>query len=101
MPGYELVGEEELENIQNIFKHGNGVLFRHGFENLRGMSWCVKNFELAFSERFGVRDALAVSSGTAALKVALPELGKKTRLLHKHSLLWQRLKRLLSVVRYL
>ena len=75
MPGYELVGDEELESIKKIFKEGNGVLFRQGFENLRGASWCVKNFEAEFAKEFGSQDALAVSSGTAALRVALAALG--------------------------
>lgn len=75
MPGYELVGDEELESIKKIFKEGNGVLFRQGFENLRGASWCVKNFEAEFAKEFGSQDALAVSSGTAALRVALAAVG--------------------------
>ena len=34
MPGYELIGSEELAEIQDVFAHG-GVLFRHGFDALR------------------------------------------------------------------
>ena len=34
MPGFELVGQEELESIQEIFADG-GILFRHGFDAMR------------------------------------------------------------------
>ena len=34
MPGYELIGIEEQNEINEVFKNG-GVLFRHGFDELR------------------------------------------------------------------
>ena len=34
MPGYELIGRQEKEEVEKIFKNG-GVLFRLGFEKLR------------------------------------------------------------------
>ena len=44
MPGYELIGNEELEEIQDVFLKG-GILFRQGFENLRNGCYKVKSFE--------------------------------------------------------
>ena len=35
MPGFELIDENELKNIENIFEESNGVLFAHGFDGLR------------------------------------------------------------------
>jgi 8-amino-3,8-dideoxy-alpha-D-manno-octulosonate transaminase len=74
VPGYELIGQDELDEITNIFANG-GVLFRHGFDALRNGVYKVQSFERAFATRFGAADAVAVSSGTAALRVALAALG--------------------------
>lgn len=74
MPGYEVVGQEELAEIQDVFSHG-GVLFRHGFDGLRNDCYKVRDFERAFAQSLGAPHALAVTSGTAALRVALAALG--------------------------
>lgn len=74
MPGYEVIGDEELVEIQDVFSHG-GILFRHGFEALRNNCYKVKEFEQRFAATMGVKHALAVTSGTAALRVALAALG--------------------------
>jgi 8-amino-3,8-dideoxy-alpha-D-manno-octulosonate transaminase len=74
VPGYELIGNEEFQEIANIFDNG-AVLFRHGFDHLRNGVYKVREFEDAFARRLGVDAALAVSSGTAALRVALAGLG--------------------------
>ena len=74
MPGFELIGKEEFKEIQNLF-NDSGILFRHGFDALRNNIYKVRDFEKNFAFRMGVKDALAVSSGTAALKVALKALG--------------------------
>jgi 8-amino-3,8-dideoxy-alpha-D-manno-octulosonate transaminase len=74
MPGYEVIGSEELAEVQDVFTSG-GVLFRHGFDGLRNNRYKVKEFERAFASAMGVNHALAVSSGTAALRVALAALG--------------------------
>lgn len=74
MPGFELLGDEELSSITEVFSNG-GVLFRHGFEGIRNNCFKVRDFELAFAERMKTKHALAVSSGTAALRVALASLG--------------------------
>lgn len=73
MPGYELIGAEEQAEVDDIFQHG-GVLFRHSFDAIRQDRWKVRDFERAFAESLGVPHALAVTSGTAALRVALAVL---------------------------
>jgi len=73
MPGFEVIGAEEQAEIDDIFARG-GVLFRHGFDALRNDCYKVRDFEAAFASYMNVPHALAVSSGTAALRVALAVL---------------------------
>jgi 8-amino-3,8-dideoxy-alpha-D-manno-octulosonate transaminase len=68
------VGAEELAQVEEVFRSG-GVLSRHGFDERRNGCFKVRDFEEAFAARMGVAHALAVSSGTAALRVALAALG--------------------------
>lgn len=74
MPGFELIGNKEKKKINQIFQKSNGVLFRHGFENLRNNNFLTEKFEKKFSEKFNSKYSLAVSSGTAALRVAIASL---------------------------
>lgn len=74
MPGFEVIGAEEQAEVNDVFARG-GVLFRHGFDALRGDCYKVREFETAFASAMRVPHALAVSSGTAALRVALAALG--------------------------
>lgn len=73
MAGFEVIGSEELQEIQEVFASG-AVLFRHGFEPLRNGCFKVQEFESAFADCMKTKNALAVSSGTAALRVALAAL---------------------------
>ena len=73
MPGFEVIGAEEQAEINDIFARG-GVLFRHGFDALRNDCYKVRDFESAFASYMKVPHALAVTSGTAALRVALAAL---------------------------
>lgn len=73
MPGYELLGKEELDLVQAVFDHG-AVLLRHGFDSARGGLYMTRDFEEEFGRRVGAPHALAVSSATAGLKVALRAL---------------------------
>lgn len=75
MPGFELFGEEERQAINEIFDKNGGIIFAHGFDAMRNGVYKVREFERAFAARMGVRHAQAVSSGTAAIKVALQSLG--------------------------
>ena len=73
MPGFEVIGAEERAEVEDVFAHG-GVLCRHSFETLRGDCYKVRDFETEFAGAMGVSHALAVTSGTAALRVALAAL---------------------------
>ncbi len=71
MPGFEVINYKEKKAVERIFTKGSGVLFRHGFENIRKKSYQVKDFEIKFKNKFKSKYSLAVSSGTAALRIAL------------------------------
>jgi len=74
MPGYELIGSEEQAEVADVFERG-GVLFRHGFEDSRNGCYKVAEFERNFINTVNASYGLAVSSGTAALRIALAALG--------------------------
>jgi len=73
VPGFELIGAEERAEVDGLFA-GGGVLFRHSFDAIRNGIYKVRDFEQAFAGAMGVPHALAVTSGTAALRVALAVL---------------------------
>ena len=75
MPGFELIGKEEQEAVNQIFDDG-GILFAHGFDAMR-KNFHIREFEEMATNHFDCKYALAVSSGTAAIKVALTALGIK------------------------
>ncbi|HOL21560.1 MAG TPA: DegT/DnrJ/EryC1/StrS family aminotransferase [bacterium] len=72
MAGREVFGKEELEEVQDVLK--KGVLFRYGFDKEREGVFKVKQFEEEFARYINSKYALGVSSGSAALKVALEAL---------------------------
>lgn len=74
MPGFEVIGAEEQAEVNDVFNRG-GVLFRHSFDALRGDCYKVRQFETLFAKTMKSPHALAVTSGTAALRVALAALG--------------------------
>ncbi len=73
MPGFELFGDEEREQVQQVLN--TGVLMRYGFNGMRGDQWKAKELEEGLAKRMGVKYAQLVSSGTAALTVALASAG--------------------------
>jgi len=73
MPGFEVFGEEEKQQTLEVFD--TGVLFRYEFGPQRNGVYKVREFEQAFANYTGAAHAQAVTSGTAALKVALSALG--------------------------
>ena len=73
MPGFEIFGKEEKEQVVEVLD--SGVLFRYEFAAQRNGVWKVAEFERAFAAYTGAAHAQAVTSGTAALKVALAALG--------------------------
>jgi len=76
MPGFELFGQEEKDQIMDVLD--TGVLFRYEFDEQRRGVYKVKEFEEQFARYTGTRHAQAVTSGSAALKVALIALGVGT-----------------------
>jgi 8-amino-3,8-dideoxy-alpha-D-manno-octulosonate transaminase len=77
MPGFELIGNEENAQLNDIFETSNGVLFPHGFDHLRNGRFRVREFEKKFSEKIGVLHTQAVTSGTVAQLVAMVAMGIK------------------------
>ena len=77
MPGNEIIGIEELKEINAIFKKSNGVLFAHGFDKRRKNIFRVRNFEKNLKNFFKTKYVLCVTSGTAAIKIALKACGVK------------------------
>ncbi|MCB2182138.1 MAG: DegT/DnrJ/EryC1/StrS family aminotransferase [Desulfobulbaceae bacterium] len=73
MPGFEVFGEEEKKEIMDVLD--TGVLFRYEFADQRKGIYKVRTFEENFAKYCGAKYAQAVTSGTAALKVALAALG--------------------------
>ncbi|MFS4415624.1 DegT/DnrJ/EryC1/StrS family aminotransferase [Maribacter sp. 2307ULW6-5] len=73
MPGFELFGEREREQVNEVLQ--TGVLMRYGFDGMRNNVWKARELEEAVAKRMQTRYAQAVSSGTAALTVALQSAG--------------------------
>ena len=76
MPGYELIDNKEFKQITQVFKKSK-TLFRMGFDKQRKGVYKVNDFENKFARKLKSKYALAVSSGTAALRVALSTLNLK------------------------
>ncbi|MCM4166470.1 8-amino-3,8-dideoxy-alpha-D-manno-octulosonate transaminase [Arenibacter antarcticus] len=69
MPGFELFGEKEKAQVNDVLD--SGVLMRYGFDGMRNGHWKAKELEKALENRMQVNHAHLLSSGTAALTVAL------------------------------
>ncbi len=73
MPGYELLDKKEFSQVSDVFLKSK-TLFRMGFESQRKGIFKVKEFEKNFAKKLKSKHALAVTSCTAALRVALATL---------------------------
>lgn len=73
MPGFELFGEAERKELQDVLD--NGVLMRYGFDGMRNGHWKAKELEKELQSKLKVNHAQLVSSGTAAVSVALAVAG--------------------------
>jgi len=74
MPGFELIGEEEKKAVDEIFNKG-GVLSRYGLDAKREKIFRVDEFEKEIAKKMGAKYCLCISSGSAALKLALFAMG--------------------------
>ena len=73
MPGFEVFGDEERKEVQDVLE--TGVLFRYGFDQARNDHWKARSFEAELAERLSVNHCCLCSSGTAALSIALAACG--------------------------
>lgn len=73
MPGFELFGDAERKEVNDVLE--NGVLMRYGFDGMRQGHWKAKELEAALSKTLKVKHTQLVSSGTAAVSVALAVAG--------------------------
>ncbi len=73
MPGFELFGEEERKELNDVLE--TGVLMRYGFEGTRKGNWKAVELEKEIIKTFDCKYAQLTSSGTAALTTALTALG--------------------------
>ncbi len=73
MPGFEIFGEEERREVQDVLN--TGVLFRYGFDAARQGQWKARSFEREFSSRIGAAHCHLCNSGTASLSIALAACG--------------------------
>ena len=59
MPGFEVIGDEEKNEVLSVFD--TGVLFRYEFGDQRRGVYKVREFEEAFARYTGAEKALAVT----------------------------------------
>lgn len=73
MPGFELFGDLERNQLNDVLD--NGVLMRYGFDGMRNGHWKAKELEKELEKTFQAKHAQLVSSGTAAVTIALAAAG--------------------------
>lgn len=73
MPGFELFSDLERKEVNDVLD--NGVLMRYGFDGMRNGHWKAKALESELEKTFGAKHVQLVSSGTAAVSVALASAG--------------------------
>ncbi|MCZ2298189.1 MAG: DegT/DnrJ/EryC1/StrS family aminotransferase [Chitinophagales bacterium] len=73
MPGFELWGEDEKKQVNEVLE--TGILMRYGFDAPRKGIWKSVELEKAITQTFHCKYAQLTSSGTAALTTAMAALG--------------------------
>ncbi|WP_179320310.1 DegT/DnrJ/EryC1/StrS family aminotransferase [Winogradskyella helgolandensis] len=73
MPGFELFSDLERKEVNDVLD--NGVLMRYGFDGMRKGHWKAKELEAELATTFQSKHVQLVSSGTAAVSVALASAG--------------------------
>ncbi|XOD69247.1 MAG: DegT/DnrJ/EryC1/StrS family aminotransferase [Flavobacteriales bacterium AspAUS03] len=72
MPGFELFGEEECKEVNDVL--ATGVLMRYNFDAARKGHWKAKTLEETIQKKFQIKHVQLTSSGTTALITALNTL---------------------------
>jgi 8-amino-3,8-dideoxy-alpha-D-manno-octulosonate transaminase len=73
VPGFEIFGEEERKEVQDVLE--TGVLVRYGFDAARRGHWKARDLETELARRLGVEHCHLCSSGTSAVALALAACG--------------------------
>lgn len=73
MPGFELFSDLERNEVNDVLQ--SGVLMRYGFDGMRNGHWKAKELENELQNTFQSKHVQLVSSGTAAVSVALAAAG--------------------------
>jgi len=73
MPGFELFGDEERKEVNDVLE--TGVLFRYGFDPVRQGHWKARSFEEQLAKRLDIAYCHLCASGTTALVTALTSCG--------------------------
>lgn len=73
MPGFELFGDAERKEVNDVLE--SGVLMRYGFDGMRNGHWKAKELEKELENQLQVKHAHLVSSGTVAVSIALASAG--------------------------
>lgn len=73
MPGFELFGDLERKEVNDVLE--TGVLMRYGFDGMRQGHWKAKELETELKKQLQVEHVQLVSSGTAAVSIALAVAG--------------------------
>ncbi|QTX31615.1 DegT/DnrJ/EryC1/StrS family aminotransferase [Aminithiophilus ramosus] len=73
MPGFDLFDQREIDALADVINRK--MVHRYSFNDSRDGIYRVEEFERAVAERVGARHALAVSSGSASLYVAMKACG--------------------------
>lgn len=73
MPGFELFGNAERKEVNDVLD--NGVLMRYGFDVMRKGHWKAKELETELQQTLKTNHVQLVSSGTAAVTIALAVAG--------------------------
>ena len=73
MPGFELFSDLERKEVKDVLD--SGVLMRYGFDGMRNGHWKAKELESELTKTFQSKHVQLVSSGTAAVSVALASAG--------------------------
>jgi 8-amino-3,8-dideoxy-alpha-D-manno-octulosonate transaminase len=73
MPGYELWGDEERKEVNDVLE--TGILMRYGFDAARKDIWKSQELEKEICKKFRSGFSQLTSSGTSALTTAMAALG--------------------------